>query len=106
MDIKTAIEKNKEAYLEWLSNGRPEAFDLLNDSNIELIKAYKEENPKAKGYKFWKGLKDIVSKIYTFDMEYIFDGNTSCIEELNGEKDEIKKIDILEKYKAIHIIWC
>lgn len=106
MTLNEAIENNKMIYYKWIIKGRPEADDNLNDSNRNLINAYKKNYPNAKGYMLYKGVVEIPNVVYNFDLDYIFNGDdTELIQELEKEKEEYKKLNILDKNNAICLVW-
>ena len=106
MTLEKAIDINADAYWNWRCNGMPEADDELNDSNVTLIRAYKERNPAAMGYKMHTGIVNIPNKIYNFCFEFLLNGNdTELINELNAETDELKRLDILHRNGAIALTW-
>ena len=45
--LEQAKTKGNEAFREWVLMGQPEAYNDLNESNIETIKAYMAENSNA-----------------------------------------------------------
>ena len=105
MTLSKAIINNNIAYAKWRAYGQHEADNILNDSNRELIKAYQQKYPNAKGYKAWNGIKEITETIYNFAMDIIFDGTEQAIAEINAEPNESKRLDIAEKYNGICLVW-
>lgn len=105
MTLSEAITRNNIAYAKWKAYGQHEADGNLNDSNRELIRAYQQEYPNAKGYKTWNGIKEITETICNFAMDIIFDGTEQAIAEINAESDESKRLDIAEKYNGICLVW-
>lgn len=105
MTLHTAKINNDAAYIDWRNWGMPEAFDRLNDSNRELIAAYKAENPNAKGYKVHTGIVDLDGKIYNFHCDVIFDGSPEAIAAINAAQEETDRIDIAENANGICLVW-
>lgn len=105
MTLSKAIINNNIAYAKWRAYGQHEADSILNDSNRELIKAYQQKYPNAKGYKAWNGIKEITETIYNFAMDIIFDGTEQAIAEINAEPDELKRLGIAEKHNGICLVW-
>ena len=103
--LQEVIDKNNTIYAKWVINGRCEADDELNNSNRELIRAYQQKYPNAKGYKAWNGIKEITVTIYNFAMDIIFDGTEQAIAEINAEPNESKRLDIAEKHNGICLVW-
>ena len=92
------LDKNANNYIEWLCENRPEAYNDLNESNIEVIKAFKAAYPNAKGYKAHTGIVPIPEKVYNFCMEYVFDGNEDIIKRIEETQDAVEQLDILIEY--------
>ena len=61
MTLSEAIVNNNVAYAKWRAYGQREADDILNDSNRELIRAYQQEYPNAKGYKARKSMQNLTN---------------------------------------------
>ena len=104
MDIENIIKENNVAFHDWLMRGSPEADNDLYESNIKLIKAYKEKYPNAKGYKWWNGIVDIPETIHNFEMDFVFDPTEDIIKEL-AQTDELEKDKILLKANGICLVW-
>lgn len=105
MTLAKAIINNNVEYDRWYAYGQHEADNGLNNSNRELISAYKKVYPNAKGYKYWQGITEITEPVYNFAFDVIFDGTTEAIEEFNSETDEYKKSDLLLKHNGMILIW-
>lgn len=102
---ESAYKDLNNAFIRWVRSGSPEACEWLNDSSIEFIRTFSGKC-NAKGYIFHKGIVDIPSKPTTFCLNYIFDGkDIQLIERLEAETDELKRVDILEKFGAVCLSW-
>ena len=80
-NLQEAITHNNAAYAKWIAYGKPEAFTELNDSNRELIRAYLQDHPSARGYKYYYGVGSrIVVSIDPKKAERIFTPqNSICL---------------------------
>lgn len=105
MTLHTAKINNDAVYIDWRNWGMPEVFDRLNDSNRDLIAAYKAENPNAKGYKVHTGIVDLDGKIYNFHCNLVFDGSPEAIAAINAAHGEIERMEIAEKAHGIYLAW-
>lgn len=97
-DLENVLNENTTNYCNWLVNGRQEADNDLNESNIKTIKAFKAAYPNAKGWKSHEGIIPIPEKIYNFCMEYIFDGNEDIVKRIEETQNVIEQMDILYDY--------
>ena len=125
-DIKTPLQvakyNNLIVFRTWKSYGQPEAWDKLNDSNRELIKAYAEEYPAAMGLKVNaqrenEGIFKIanVKILYNFCCEWIFNGTAENFEAVraaakqwrnSGKIDDLKRLEaILQAADGICMVW-
>ena len=106
MKLTEAKSVNNLAYIRWIESGMHEAYDELNDSNRELIRAYVAEYPKAKGYKAWQGIIDInINELYNFCIDVVFDGSQESIDAIMREKEEFKRLDIAEAANGFTLAW-
>lgn len=105
MTLKEAIQNHFDAYINWYRNGRHEADNELNDSNRELIRAYQKEYLNAKGYKCNEGITELSDDMYNFGIDILFIGTEEIIQKLNAEAEEYKKLDILDNYNGIYLVW-
>lgn len=112
MTLEQAKEKNNDASMFWLWEGMPEAYDKLNDSNRDIIKAYLKEFPNAKGYKFHKGIIDLKSEktLYNFCCDYVFNGTPENITKIQAAEKAPNAFpkrlqNILEEANGICLLW-
>lgn len=128
LTLSKAITENNIAYPQWYPRRREayrEAYDALNDSNRELIKAYMTVFPDAKGYKYYSGvvdLHDLNGKFCNFCIDLIFDGSENVLRKLDNidkkyskllknslgstSEAEIRKEKVIEKYgNGKYLIW-
>lgn len=105
MTLSEAITRNNIAYAKWRAYGQREADNILNDSNRELIRAYQQEYPNAKGYKCNEGIVELSDDMYNFGIDILFIGTEEIIQKLNAEAEEYKKLDILDDYNGIYLVW-
>lgn len=103
--LQEVIDKNNAIYAKWVINGRCEVDDELNSSNRELIRAYQQEYPNAKGYKCNEGITELSDDMYNFGIDILFIGTEEIIQKLNAEAQEYKKLDILDDYNGIYLVW-
>lgn len=103
--LQEIIDKNHATYAKWVINGRCEADDELNNSNRELIRAYQKEYSNAKGYKCNEGIVELSDDMYNFGIDILFIGTEEIIQKLNAEAEEYKKLDILDDYNGIYLVW-
>lgn len=103
--LQEVIDKNNAIYAKWVINGRHEADDELNSSNRELIRAYQKEYLNAKGYKCNEGITELSDDMYNFGIDILFIGTEEIIQKLNAEAEEYKKLDILDDYNGIYLVW-
>lgn len=126
MTNNEAKQNNLIVFNNWRAYGRPEAYNELNNSNRELIKAYAEEFPEAMALKIniyteedkrSGGIFKIneAKNLYNFCCDYIFDGsaeNYAVVKEAAEKWRTHKKIDdlheletALEAANGVCIIW-
>lgn len=105
MSFKEAKEQNDKIYCKWATCGKPEAFDELNDSNRNLIRAYLEENPNAVGYKFNGGIVELKDNpLHNFCCDIIFD--RSLVKELEKNKINPRNaMRVLNEKNSYCIVW-
>lgn len=103
--LQEVIDKNNAIYAKWVINGRHEADNELNSSNRELIRAYQKEYLNAKGYKCNEGITELSDDMYNFGIDILFIGTEEIIQKLNAEAEEYKKLDILDDYNGIYLVW-
>ena len=118
MTLKQTIKRNRSVYRQWVYFGMPETFDKLNDSNRDVINAYKSERPNAMGYKFHVGFVEVkdAENLYNFCCDYVFDGifgNMAKVQEAHEKYTKSGKIEdlenlqnVLEEASGICLVWC
>ena len=88
-NLQEAITHNNAAYAKWIAYGKPEAFTELNDSNRELIRAYLQDHPSARGYKYYYGVIDLQSNpLNNFCCDYVFDLGSRIVVSIDPKKAE------------------
>ena len=96
--LEQATYEHTKAYCNWVQWGRREADDDLNQSSIDVIRAFKAVYPNAMGFKSNVGLVPITEPIYNFAMEYVFDGNADIIKRIEEADNSIDKLMVLDEY--------
>lgn len=104
MTIKEAKEKNYEAYYNWTASGKPEAFEEMNDSNRDVIRAYLKEKPNTVGYKFYdSSIVDLkTDPLYNFCCDYLIDKELA--EQIKNMK-LTQAIAMLNEKNSYCLIW-
>ena len=126
MTLTKAKRNNLIVFTDWMHYGCPEAYDELNDSNRELIKAYAEEFPAAMALKInlytedekkTSGIFKIANaeNLYVFCCNYIFDGTAESFEKVKaavekwrkgGSINDLNKLDqVIQEANGIIILW-
>lgn len=106
MTLDEARKQAASMFCHWRMIGEPEACDFLNDSNRDLIRAYQNEYPNAKGYKVWEGIVDIpTDNIFNFSIDVVFDGSPEAIAAIKKEKDEDARINAAHAANGEYLIW-
>lgn len=126
MTLAEARHNNLIIFNSWMAYGQPEAYNELNNSNHELIKAYAEEFPEAMALKIniyteedkrSGGIFKIneAKNLYNFCCNYIFNGTVENFETVKATAEKWRnggKIDDLNKLCAalktadgVCIIW-
>ena len=101
-NLQEAITHNNAAYAKWIAYGKPEAFTELNDSNRELIRAYLQDHPSARGYKYYYGVIDLQSNpLNNFCCDYVFDLGSRIVVAIDPKKAE----RIFTPQNSICLIW-
>ena len=105
-NLNKVIDNNLSAFRSWSALSFQEADDNLNNSNRELIAAYLEAYPNAKGYKSWSGIVDPPTcELYNFCMDIIFDGNAETVAAIESEPDALKCLELAEAAHGQYLIW-
>ena len=104
--LEQARTKGNEAFREWVLMGQPEAYNDLNESNIETIKAYMAENSNALGYKFHKGIVNLkADELHNFCCDYVFNGTAENIEKVKAAEKSVNLMVTLDEADGILFIW-
>lgn len=119
MTVEQAKQVNKEAFMMWRAWGYPEAYDLLNNSNRELMTAYALEFPEAVGLKVYSDgdgiFKISYSELYNFCCDFIFNGTTENLQRIKNAvgiyrktlaSEDLEKLQTeIDKINGIRLMW-
>lgn len=112
--LQQAKEKRDKIHSDWWRLGCPRGYNALNDSNIEVIKAYMNENPNALGYNYEEFVELKADGLCDYCCNYIFNGTAENIEKIKAaemldefglNKDIDKLVDTLMEIGGISLIW-
>lgn len=101
MTIFEIGSRNRQAYLDHVLKGSPEADEQLNDANREAIRAYTAERPdavclrmNADGEPFFRPSE--VEQLFNFCASYIFDGAAGNLERIRQAEKKWRKTGKIE----------
>lgn len=113
-DLQQAKEKRDKIYSDWRNLRYPRGYNVLNDSNTEVIKAYMNENSNALGYNYREFVELKADGLCDYCCSYIFNGTAENIEKIKAaelldefglHKDIDKLVDTLMEIGGISLIW-